>query len=317
MDNNGSANGGGIRLAGAIAADGTLSMGTLVPEIGVGWDGPPTLLIPNGVTLTIPAGQVIKGSTRSFPETGSVAHPLRVAGVLRAAGTALEPVIFTSPSDDSAGGDTNGDGSDSSPTAGEWAGILALGTGLVDLEHTELRYAETAITAMDRARIAVRGAFHGNSTDIRACDWAATCAVDAAYTDWGTEAGPSTPAAVCGAVAISPFLYSGSNHPAGSLPRNCDSSSNPWEAIVSGQEAFNDAVGDGVDMALVCMSDAFDANASGLPFAFDNPFSDGVAGPPGKKREPPLAGQPRNGWKARLCPRSPILRPSPSVGSRS
>ena len=48
--NDGSANGGGLRLAGAIGTSGTLSMGTLVPEIGVGWDGPPTLVIPNGVT---------------------------------------------------------------------------------------------------------------------------------------------------------------------------------------------------------------------------------------------------------------------------
>ena len=65
-----------------------------MPEIGVGWDGPPTLVIRRDPDDSGRPG--VKGSPRSFPETGSVAHPLRVAGVLHAAGTALAPVVFTS-----------------------------------------------------------------------------------------------------------------------------------------------------------------------------------------------------------------------------
>ena len=103
--------------------------------------------------------------------------------------------------------------------------------------------------------------------------------MDAAYSDWGAEAGPSTPAAVCGEVATSPFVFAGATHPAGSLSKNCDGSSNPWETLVSGQEAFDLAVDDEtVGAALDCMSEAFESGASGLPFEFDNPFAEGSSG---------------------------------------
>ena len=73
------------------------------------------------------------------------------------------------------------------------------------------------MTVNDRARVAVRGTFRSNSTDIHACDWAATCASQGVHR-WAAEAGPATPAAVCGEVATSPFLFAGSTHPAGIAP---------------------------------------------------------------------------------------------------
>ncbi|MCX6723806.1 MAG: right-handed parallel beta-helix repeat-containing protein [Candidatus Staskawiczbacteria bacterium] len=68
--------------------------------------------VSEGVTLTIEPGVVIK-----FFDTGS---NLNVAGTVKAIGTDADKIVFTSFSDDEYGGDTNGDGSLSSPSDGEW-----------------------------------------------------------------------------------------------------------------------------------------------------------------------------------------------------
>ena len=59
------------------------------------------------------------------------------------AGTLEEPVIFTSFKDDSASGDTNGDGNVSAPAPGDW-GYLSLGGGSTNnnmqVQHLKVRY---------------------------------------------------------------------------------------------------------------------------------------------------------------------------------
>jgi len=69
--------------------------------------------IPTGSALQIEPGAVIKNNGGNWT----------VAGSLTATGTAEQPIIITSYSDDSCGGDTNGDGSSSTPAPGNWGNI--------------------------------------------------------------------------------------------------------------------------------------------------------------------------------------------------
>jgi hypothetical protein len=93
---------------GSIDVDTTWEPGEAVREVTC-----PVIIAP-GATLTITAGSMIK----FYPGTG-----LFVGGALNIAGTSANPVILTSMSDDNVGGDTNGDGAQSSPTPGDWIGL--------------------------------------------------------------------------------------------------------------------------------------------------------------------------------------------------
>ena len=87
----------------------------------------------SGVTLTIEPGAVVKFADL----TGLV---VASGGVLTAYGNTARPVILTSEKDDSAGGDTNGDGSDTTPAAGNWKWIRVQDGGIAQLDHARLTY---------------------------------------------------------------------------------------------------------------------------------------------------------------------------------
>ena len=82
------------------------------------------VVVQDGATLTIEPGTIIKGSSG----TGSLASALVIArgGKLMAEGTATQPIIFTSASDNIALGQTMGTNLDQNDR-GLWGGLIVLG----------------------------------------------------------------------------------------------------------------------------------------------------------------------------------------------
>ena len=82
------------------------------------------VVIPDGITLTIEPGTIIKGTSG----TGSLASVLVIArgGKLLAEGTASNPIVFTSSADNITVGQSNGTNLDQNDR-GLWGGLVVLG----------------------------------------------------------------------------------------------------------------------------------------------------------------------------------------------
>jgi hypothetical protein len=132
----------GIRVGGVIDRDTAWTPNDGMPYV-IHYDslwGPPygeQLAVSVGTTLTVQPGTVVK-----FEYAGQWSSTsLYLSGHLVAEGTASAPIIFTSDRDDSYGGDTNNDGSTSSPAPADWGGIRVLGSlANASLDHVTLSY---------------------------------------------------------------------------------------------------------------------------------------------------------------------------------
>src|SRR5436190_9020623 len=104
------------------------------PVLGYG-----TVTVNHGATLTVQPGVIVKLSN-------STAAQLLMSGVkLNAAGTAANPIVFSSIADDSVGGDTGGDGP-TTGSAGTWCNLAFTNSGSnvglsSSLSYATVRYA--------------------------------------------------------------------------------------------------------------------------------------------------------------------------------
>jgi len=112
-------------------------------------DGDEGLAVMPGAKLTIEAGVIIKLAPN---------NAIMVMGELDIQGSAVEPVIITSLKDDSAGGDTNGDGNSAAPAPGDWHGIFANSPDArIEIDYARISYGggyfdnESALLAINQA----------------------------------------------------------------------------------------------------------------------------------------------------------------------
>lgn len=95
------------------------------------------LTVGPGATLMIAAGTVVK-----FADYCCDKRNLFVEGTLQVNGSSAQKVYFTSIYDDALGGDTNNDGGNSQPSAGNWDNIVFKNGSHGTINYAEIRYGD-------------------------------------------------------------------------------------------------------------------------------------------------------------------------------
>lgn len=130
-------------IEGTLSSDATLYTRTVAGVENMAYLLLNSLTIGPGATLTIRPGVVIKPL--------NYGRSITVQGGLSAQGTADSLVVFTSVKDDANGGDTNNDGSQTSPSASDWSWIRFEGTSI------------DSLCVLDHCNILFGGWYSGNA----------------------------------------------------------------------------------------------------------------------------------------------------------
>lgn len=141
----------GLWVGGTLTTDTTWTAAT-TPLVVV--DG--GLTVPAGVTLRIEPGVVVKFVMTSWG--GAIGGGIQVEGTLDVQGSSSAPVVLTSYVDDTAGGDTNGDGTaTSAQDSGNWRGITAQQGAHLTLAHLDQRFSDgvTHLTTPDSGAVSI------------------------------------------------------------------------------------------------------------------------------------------------------------------
>jgi hypothetical protein len=159
-----------------------------------------TLTVDPGVTMTLGPDAVLKfmgeaDDNWDFPRPAY----LYVEGTLTSTATAARPAALTDFFDDSVGGDTNSDGAETVPVAGDWGGIVAAPVSgqaapMIKLSHTTINYGdEVAATGVSSVVLvsdtldnmganAINATLAGGSLDIESSTISAPLKDGIAYT---------------------------------------------------------------------------------------------------------------------------------------
>lgn len=164
------------------------------------------LTVPEGISLTLRAGTVVKVVNGTWCGGCADANNVEfsVEGSLVTRGTASKRVVLTTATDDTNGGDSNGDGDDTAAADGGWRYGLSVATA--DLQHTVVRFgvltipSEGSLTSealiIDNEQEVclavgdhVEGSFRGK---VVGCDVGVRTVgpFDARHSDWGADRAP-------------------------------------------------------------------------------------------------------------------------------
>ncbi|MBI9019201.1 MAG: right-handed parallel beta-helix repeat-containing protein [Phycisphaerae bacterium] len=119
-----------VAVSGTISSDTTWTLGNSPYHI-VG-----DITVASGATLTIEAGVIVKFLAARGIDGN---YRLFVHGTLNLLGTSGNEVVFTSSRDDVYGGDSNGDGSTTSPNKSDW-GYIQINNASSNIHHAIFRY---------------------------------------------------------------------------------------------------------------------------------------------------------------------------------
>ena len=107
------------------------------------WTANNVYVISASSTISVNAALTIEPGTVVKFQSGAALY-VDTTGQLNAIGSATAHIVFTGIKDDSAGGDTNADGSATKPTIGDWSTIGVVGNSS-SFDYAEVRYADSAV----------------------------------------------------------------------------------------------------------------------------------------------------------------------------